>query len=88
MGSGPSRRHTVRQPAAPVLADRPRYVEEQMLPACQRHGLGAVIYSPLGGGILTGKYKRGEEPPADVVSHEAGYGGGCSTRRASRPPTR
>jgi aryl-alcohol dehydrogenase-like predicted oxidoreductase len=24
-----------------------------------------MIYSPLGGGVLTGKYKRGEEPPAD-----------------------
>ena len=42
-----------------------RGIEEDVLPACQRHGLGTMIYSPLGGGILTGKYKRGEEPPAD-----------------------
>ncbi len=37
-----------------------------MLPAAQRHGLGAMVYSPLGGGVLTGKYERGTEPPADT----------------------
>jgi aryl-alcohol dehydrogenase-like predicted oxidoreductase len=42
-----------------------RRIEDDVLPACQRHGLGTMIYSPLGGGVLTGKYKRGEEPPAD-----------------------
>ena len=36
-----------------------------MLPACLRHGLGTMVYSPLGGGVLTGKYRRGEAPPAD-----------------------
>ena len=42
-----------------------RRIEEDVLPTCQRHGLGTMIYSPLGGGVLTGKYKRGEDPPAD-----------------------
>ena len=37
-----------------------------MLPACQRHGLGTLVYSPLAGGMLTGKYKQGEEPAADT----------------------
>jgi aryl-alcohol dehydrogenase-like predicted oxidoreductase len=36
-----------------------------VLPAAQRHGLGTMIYSPLGGGVLTGKYRRGEDSPAD-----------------------
>ena len=43
-----------------------------MLPACQRHGLGTMIYSPLGGGVLTGKYKRGERPPADSRAARGG----------------
>src|SRR6202034_376260 len=55
----------------PMVSLQPPYslvsrgIEEDVLPACQRQGLGTMIYSPLGGGVLTGKYKRGEEPPAD-----------------------
>jgi aryl-alcohol dehydrogenase-like predicted oxidoreductase len=40
-----------------------RGIEEDVLPTCQRHGIGTMIYSSLGGGVLTGKYKRGEDPP-------------------------
>jgi aryl-alcohol dehydrogenase-like predicted oxidoreductase len=55
----------------PFVSLQPRYsltargIEEDVLPTCQRHGLGTMVYSPLGGGVLTGKYKRGVEPPAD-----------------------
>jgi aryl-alcohol dehydrogenase-like predicted oxidoreductase len=55
----------------PFVSLQPRYslnarqIEADVLPACQRHGLGTMIYSPLSGGVLTGKYKRGEAPPAD-----------------------
>ena len=53
----------------PFVSLQPRYslidrgVEADVLPACERHGLGTMIYSPLGGGVLTGKYKRGQAPP-------------------------
>lgn len=40
-----------------------RQIESDVLPACDRMGLGTMIYSPLGGGLLTGKYTRGEPPP-------------------------
>jgi aryl-alcohol dehydrogenase-like predicted oxidoreductase len=49
-----------------------RRIEDDVLPACQRHGLGTMIYSPLGGGVLTGKYKRGEAPPADSRAARGG----------------
>jgi aryl-alcohol dehydrogenase-like predicted oxidoreductase len=55
----------------PFVSLQPRYslnargIEEDVLPTAQRQGLGTMIYSPLGGGVLTGKYKRGEDPPAD-----------------------
>lgn len=55
----------------PFISLQPRYslnarrIEEDILPTCQRHGLGTMIYSPLGGGVLTGKYKKGETAPAD-----------------------
>jgi aryl-alcohol dehydrogenase-like predicted oxidoreductase len=37
--------------------------EEQAIRICVREGLGYTPYSPLAGGWLTGKYRRGEEPP-------------------------
>jgi 1-deoxyxylulose-5-phosphate synthase len=38
--------------------------EDGVLPVCARTGLGYTPFSPLAGGWLTGKYRRGEEPPA------------------------
>ena len=35
-----------------------------VVPLCTRHGLGVTPFSPLAGGWLTGKYRRGEPPPA------------------------
>ncbi|MBC8357149.1 MAG: aldo/keto reductase [Planctomycetes bacterium] len=35
------------------------------LPFCERHAIGVTPYQPLQGGLLTGKYKRGNEPPVD-----------------------
>ncbi|GGS70427.1 aldo/keto reductase [Nonomuraea spiralis] len=42
-----------------------RVVEAEILPACRRLGLGAVVYGALGGGVLTGRYRRGELPDPD-----------------------
>ena len=41
-----------------------RAVEAEVVPACERFGLGLLPYFPLAGGLLTGKYRRGEAPPA------------------------
>jgi aryl-alcohol dehydrogenase-like predicted oxidoreductase len=38
--------------------------EREVLPLCLERGLGYTPFSPLAGGWLTGKYRRGEEPPA------------------------
>ena len=37
---------------------------ETVFPVCHEHGLGYTPFSPLAGGWLTGKYRRGEAPPA------------------------
>lgn len=37
---------------------------ETVFPLCHEHGLGYTPFSPLAGGWLTGKYRRGETPPA------------------------
>ncbi|MEV6366863.1 aldo/keto reductase [Micromonospora musae] len=41
-----------------------RSVETEVVPACERFGLGLLPFFPLANGLLTGKYRRGEAPPA------------------------
>jgi aryl-alcohol dehydrogenase-like predicted oxidoreductase len=40
-----------------------RAAEEELLPALTHLGMGLVAYFPLAYGLLTGKYRRGEQPP-------------------------
>ncbi|MFG1897230.1 aldo/keto reductase [Micromonospora zamorensis] len=41
-----------------------RSVEAEVIPACERFGLGMLPFFPLANGLLTGKYKREAQPPA------------------------
>jgi aryl-alcohol dehydrogenase-like predicted oxidoreductase len=41
-----------------------RDVEDEVVPACERLGLAVLPFFPLASGVLTGKYKPGEPPPA------------------------
>lgn len=41
-----------------------RYIEQEVLPVSEAAGLGQVVFSPLAQGILTGKYKPGQQPAA------------------------
>jgi aryl-alcohol dehydrogenase-like predicted oxidoreductase len=47
-----------------------RQAEVEILPMCQSEGILPVPYSPLGGGLLTGKYLRGE---TGRLSEDKGY---------------
>ncbi len=40
-----------------------RGAESELLPFCREMGIGCINYSPLAGGLLTGKCRRGTEPP-------------------------
>jgi aryl-alcohol dehydrogenase-like predicted oxidoreductase len=40
-----------------------RTPEAEVLPLCERYGIGFVPYFPLASGLLTGKYRRGQPPP-------------------------
>jgi aryl-alcohol dehydrogenase-like predicted oxidoreductase len=40
-----------------------RAVEDEVVPACETYGIGLLPYFPLEYGLLTGKYRRGEEAP-------------------------
>jgi len=42
-----------------------RSTEWELLPLCRAEGIGVIAWSPLAGGWLTGKYRRGQPPPPD-----------------------
>ncbi len=52
----------------PPAVNQPRYSalhrgpEERLLSVCEHHGLGVAAFSPLGEGLLTGKYVDGDAP--------------------------
>jgi aryl-alcohol dehydrogenase-like predicted oxidoreductase len=48
-----------------------RNIEREVLPVSREEGLGVIPWSPLGGGFLSGKYRRGERPPQDSRIAEA-----------------
>jgi voltage-dependent potassium channel beta subunit len=41
-----------------------RKIDQHVIPTSQELGVGQVVFSPLAQGVLTGKYKPGEAPPA------------------------
>ena len=53
------------------ICDQPPYnlvdrrVERELIPMAQTYGTAIIPYSPLGGGLLTGKYRRGDPMPED-----------------------
>jgi aryl-alcohol dehydrogenase-like predicted oxidoreductase len=50
-----------------------RGAEAAVFPACRRYGIGVMVYAPLGGGWLAGKYRRGVE--AEAGSRSKGFFG-------------
>ena len=54
---------------APFVSEQSEYswlargAEAELLPACERLGIGFIPYFPLASGLLTGRYRRGEPPP-------------------------
>ena len=49
------------QPPYSIFA---RGIEAAVLPTCERYGMGVIPWSPLAGGWLTGKYRRGTDKPS------------------------
>jgi aryl-alcohol dehydrogenase-like predicted oxidoreductase len=51
-------RFRTEQPPYSILT---RAIEYDVLPTCRRHGMGVLTYSPLAGGWLSGRYRKGRE---------------------------
>jgi aryl-alcohol dehydrogenase-like predicted oxidoreductase len=74
-----------REGLVPPATDQPRYsllepgIESDVLPTCERLGLGVLVFSPLAEGMLTGKYTSARDVPEG--SRAAGPRGGAFARR-------
>lgn len=53
-----------------LISNQPQYsmlwrvIEEKVVPTCETLGISQIVWSPVAQGILTGKYKAGQKPPA------------------------
>ncbi|GCE50796.1 voltage-dependent potassium channel beta subunit [Thermosporothrix hazakensis] len=74
--------HTARAlNADPIVSNQPQYnmlnrrIENEIIPLCEREGIGQVVFSPLAQGVLTGKYRPNEQPPAGTraANNEINY---------------
>jgi aryl-alcohol dehydrogenase-like predicted oxidoreductase len=51
-----------------------RVIEAEVVPACEDLGIGQIVWSPLAGGVLTGKYKPGQDAPAGSRGADPKFG--------------
>jgi aryl-alcohol dehydrogenase-like predicted oxidoreductase len=62
-----------------LVSNQPQYnmlwrvIEAEVVPLCEKEGIGQIVFSPIAQGVLTGKYLPGQAPPADSrATDEAG----------------
>jgi len=54
-----------------IVSNQPQYnmlwrvIEPEVVPLCEKEGIGQIAFSPIAQGVLTGKYLPGTPPPAD-----------------------
>jgi aryl-alcohol dehydrogenase-like predicted oxidoreductase len=53
-----------------IVSNQPQYsmlwrvIESEIVPLCEKEGIGQIVWSPMAQGVLSGKYAPGEQPPA------------------------
>ena len=63
-----------------LVSNQPQYsmlwrvIEADVVPACEDNGLSQIVWSPLAQGVLTGKYRPGEQPPEGSRASHTGVG--------------
>jgi aryl-alcohol dehydrogenase-like predicted oxidoreductase len=63
----------------PLISNQPQYsmlwrvIESEVIPECEKLGMGQIVWSPMAQGVLSGKYLPGQPPPAGSrATSEAG----------------
>ncbi|KAA9154417.1 aldo/keto reductase [Amycolatopsis acidicola] len=70
----------------PLISNQPQYnmlwrvIESKVVPASEQEGLGQIVWSPIAQGVLTGKYKPGQPPPAGSRATDENGGARTVTR--------
>src|SRR5438445_269207 len=70
-------RFVCEQPPYSILV---RNAELEVLPTCTRHGMGVIVWSPLAGGWLSGKYRKGKPVEAAGRAVRSAAGGALRER--------
>jgi len=69
-----------------IVSNQPQYnmlwrvIEPEVIPLCEKEGIGQVVFSPIGQGVLTGKYAPGAPPPAGSRATDEAGGAGFISR--------
>ncbi|MEU4560903.1 aldo/keto reductase family protein [Actinoplanes sp. NPDC023936] len=69
-----------------LVSNQPQYsmlwrvIEAEVVPTSEELGLGQIVWSPLAQGVLTGKYKAGQQPPAGSRATDEKSGAGFIAR--------
>jgi aryl-alcohol dehydrogenase-like predicted oxidoreductase len=64
-----------------LISNQPQYsmlwrvIESEVVPTSEKHGVSQIVWSPLAQGVLTGKYRPGEQPGSDTRAGDATVGG-------------
>jgi aryl-alcohol dehydrogenase-like predicted oxidoreductase len=75
-----------RELRVPLISNQPQYsmlwrvIEAEVVPTCEREGISQLVFSPIGQGVLTGKYQPGAAPPAGSRATDEGGGAGFIRR--------
>ncbi|WP_372734164.1 aldo/keto reductase family protein [Nocardioides sp.] len=70
----------------PLVSNQPQYnmlwrvIEAEVVPTCAELGIQQIVWSPIGQGALTGKYRPGEQPPAGSRATDDKGGAGMISR--------
>ena len=63
-----------------IVSSQPQYsmlwrvIEAEVVPLCEKEGIGQIVWSPIAQGVLTGKYLPGQQPPEGSRATDAAGG--------------
>jgi aryl-alcohol dehydrogenase-like predicted oxidoreductase len=63
-----------------IVSNQPQYsmlwrvIEPEIVPLCEKEGVGQIVWSPIAQGVLTGKYQPGQAPPEGSRALDEGNG--------------
>ena len=76
-----------RELGVPLVSNQPQYsalwrvIEAEVVPASRELGISQIVFSPVAQGVLTGKYRAGQQPPAGSRATDTKGGGAMFIKR-------